>query len=91
MQNGCRAQTGKIRLNIFLLTAGLLCLLWIWRPPPSLGQTWVKRSLLGTSTREYPIAAYQIGNGPIRLAFIGGIHGGYEWNTTLLAYQAIDD
>jgi hypothetical protein len=24
------------------------------------------------------------------MAFIGGIHGGYEWNTTLLAYQAID-
>jgi len=62
----------------------------MWRSPPSLGQTRVKRSVLGTSTREYPIASYQIGNGPIRLAFIGGIHGGYEWNTSLLAYQAID-
>jgi hypothetical protein len=26
----------------------------------------------------------------MRLAFVGGIHGGYEWNTILLAYQAID-
>jgi hypothetical protein len=25
----------------------------------------------------------------VRLAFIGGIHGGYEWNTILLAYHAI--
>lgn len=34
--------------------------------------------------------AYQFGNGPTRLAFIGGIHGGYEWNSILLAYEAID-
>jgi predicted deacylase len=33
---------------------------------------------------------YQLGDGPIRLAFIGGIHGGYEWNTILLAYEVID-
>lgn len=32
---------------------------------------------------------YRIGQGPRRLAFIGGIHGGYEWNTILLAYRAI--
>lgn len=92
-------QTGKTRsesgrkaraLRIFLLTAGVLYLLGMWRSPPSQGQTWFKRNVLGTSTQEYPIEAYQIGNGPIRLAFIGGIHGGYEWNTTLLAYQAID-
>ena len=24
------------------------------------------------------------------MTFIGGIHGGYEWNSTLLAYRAID-
>jgi len=99
MQNGCRDKTGKTRsksgwkvraLSILLLTAGVLCLLGIWRSPPSLGQTRFKRSVLGISTRGYPITSYQIGTGPIRLAFIGGIHGGYEWNTTLLAYQAID-
>jgi hypothetical protein len=99
MKTGFTAKAGKIRpksgrearaLSVFLLTVGVLCLLGIWRSPPSLGQTRVKRSVLGTSTQGFPIEAYQIGNGPIRLAFIGGIHGGYEWNTTLLAYQAID-
>jgi hypothetical protein len=34
--------------------------------------------------------AYRFGNGPRPLIFVGGIHGGYEWNTITLAYQAID-
>jgi len=46
--------------------------------------------LLGHSTGGWPIEAYQFGTGPIHIVFIGGIHGGYEWNTILLAYQAID-
>jgi len=33
---------------------------------------------------------YQIGTGPIHIAFIGGIHGGYEWNTIVLAYEILD-
>jgi predicted deacylase len=45
---------------------------------------------LGYSTQGWPINVYQFGNGPVRLAFVGGIHGGYEWNTILLAYQVID-
>ena len=46
--------------------------------------------MLGNSTLGWPIEAYQFGDGKTRLAFIGGIHGGYEWNTILLAYGAID-
>lgn len=46
--------------------------------------------LLGHSTGGWPIEVYQFGNGPSHFVFIGGIHGGYEWNTILLAYQAID-
>jgi hypothetical protein len=45
---------------------------------------------LGYSTNLNPIEVYQFGNGPERMVFIGGIHGGYEWNTILLAYKAID-
>jgi hypothetical protein len=99
MQHGCTTQAGKPKprsghkaraLSVVLLTVHLLILLGQWHSPPSLAQTWVRRGVLGTSTQGYPIEAYQIGNGPVRLAFIGGIHGGYEWNTTLLAYQAID-
>ncbi len=47
-------------------------------------------TLLGYSTLGWPIEYYQFGSGRFRLVFIGGIHGGYEWNTVLLAYQAID-
>jgi LysM repeat protein len=46
--------------------------------------------LLGYSTLGWPIEYHQFGRGRFRVAFIGGIHGGYEWNTVLLAYQAID-
>lgn len=36
------------------------------------------------------MTSYQFGDGPDQLVFVGGIHGGYEWNTILLAYEAID-
>ncbi|OHB14723.1 MAG: hypothetical protein A2431_01330 [Candidatus Zambryskibacteria bacterium RIFOXYC1_FULL_39_10] len=30
------------------------------------------------------------GNGGKKIVFVGGIHGGYEWNSVLLSYQMID-
>ncbi len=45
---------------------------------------------LGYSTGGLPIESYTFGAGPIRIVFVGGIHGGAEWNTILLAYTAID-
>jgi len=50
----------------------------------------VMPQLLGNSTGGWPIEVFQFGAGPTRLVFVGGIHGGYEWNTILLAYAAID-
>lgn len=47
-------------------------------------------SVIGYSTGGLPIESYTFGDGPTRVAFIGGIHGGTEWNTILLAYTAID-
>lgn len=46
--------------------------------------------IIGHSTGEHPIEVYRFGQGPIRVALIGGIHGGAEWNSILLAYQVID-
>jgi murein tripeptide amidase MpaA len=37
-----------------------------------------------------PLTSFQLNNGPDHIVFIGGIHGGYEWNTIVLAYRAID-
>lgn len=47
-------------------------------------------SIIGLSTGGYPIEVYQYGDGPDSVVLIGGIHGGYEWNTILLAYEFID-
>lgn len=47
-------------------------------------------SSIGTSVEGNDIRAYHFGTGSDELLFVGGIHGGYEWNTALLAYQTID-
>ena len=47
-------------------------------------------TVIGYSTGGLPIESYTFGDGLTRVAFIGGIHGGTEWNTILLAYTAID-
>lgn len=37
---------------------------------------------------DIPIARY--GEGETELLFVGGIHGGYSWNTALVAYELMD-
>lgn len=49
-----------------------------------------KETRLGTSIGGNPIMAFHFGTGTDELLFVGGIHGGYEWNTTLVAYEMID-
>lgn len=44
----------------------------------------------GTSVQGRPLVAYRFNDGPQHIIFVGGIHGGYEWNTITLAYEAID-
>ena len=55
--------------------------------------------IIGTSVEGRKIESYTFlpddgqagGNGTTtHLAFVGGVHGGYEWNSVLLAYQFID-
>ena len=48
------------------------------------------RSPVGSSTQGRLIESYRFGFGTDVIVFVGGIHGGYEWNTILLAYEAID-
>lgn len=49
-----------------------------------------EESVLGTSVEGNNIMAYHFGTGENELLLIGGIHGGYSWNTSLLAYELID-
>ncbi len=45
---------------------------------------------IGKSAGGLDINAYHFGTGSTELVFIGGIHGGYEWNTSLVAFQLMD-
>lgn len=47
-------------------------------------------TVIGKSVQGRNIDAYTYGNGKTRIVFVGGIHGGYEWNTVILAYKFID-
>ena len=47
-------------------------------------------SVIGKAVSGTEIKAYHFGKGDKEVLFIGGIHGGYSWNTALLAYEIID-
>lgn len=46
--------------------------------------------VIGKSVQAKDIVAYHFGTGDTELLFIGGIHGGYSWNTSLVAYELAD-
>lgn len=46
-------------------------------------------TVIGQSVQGRAITAYHFGTGDVEILFIGDIHGGYTWNTALLAYQTI--
>ena len=46
--------------------------------------------IIGTSVQGRKIESYTYGSGTENVVFVGGIHGGYEWNSVLLAYQLMD-
>jgi hypothetical protein len=47
-------------------------------------------SIIGTSVEGRDIMAYHFGTGETELLLVGGMHGGYEWNTVSLAYEFVD-
>ena len=47
-------------------------------------------TVIGTSVEGRNIDAYKYGNGKNYLLLIGGIHGGYEWNSVVLAYRFLN-
>lgn len=48
------------------------------------------RSVLGKTVEGRDIAANYYGNGVKKILFVGGIHGGYSWNTSLVAYELME-
>lgn len=53
-------------------------------PPPGPRGLEIGRSAFGL-----PLEVYTLGQGPKEVVFIGGIHGGFEANTILLAYEMV--
>lgn len=49
-----------------------------------------RQSTIGTSVNGNDISAHHFGNGENEVLFVGGIHGGYSYNTSLLAFELID-
>lgn len=49
-----------------------------------------KYEILGQSVEGRKIESYTYGEGSHKLVFVGGVHGGYEWNSVLLSYQMLD-
>jgi hypothetical protein len=45
---------------------------------------------IGYSLQQRPIMAYRLGYGPSARALIGGLHGGYEWNTVELMTRMVE-
>jgi hypothetical protein len=45
---------------------------------------------IGTSVNGLAIESYRFGFGSESIVLVGGMHGGYEWNTIVLAYEMID-
>ena len=46
--------------------------------------------IIGQSLDGRPIEAYRFGSGLIKRMIVAGIHGGYEWNTTLLMTELMN-
>jgi hypothetical protein len=51
---------------------------------------YMSQTVIGKSVEGRDIVAYHYGNGDDEILFVGGIHGGYEWNTVLVAYMMMD-
>jgi murein DD-endopeptidase MepM/ murein hydrolase activator NlpD len=46
--------------------------------------------VIGHSVQGRPIVAYRVGEGPIKVALVGDIHGEFEANTYTLTHQLLD-
>jgi len=47
-------------------------------------------TVIGKSVQGRDIDAYTYGTGKTHLVFVGGVHGGYEWNSVSVAYKFKD-
>jgi len=89
-------KTVSVIIIMIIIIAGILAFV-IWQNktkivpvPVEIKVTNIQKSIIGLSVQGREIEAYTYGKGNTQLAFVGGIHGGYEWNSVLLAYKFMD-
>jgi hypothetical protein len=91
---GFRPKVWMYALALALIGAGALALLWRTRAEapvvPEAPVESPRREVIGQSVEGRDIEAFTYGDGGTRLLFVGGVHGGYEWNSVLLAYAVMD-
>ncbi len=63
-------------------------------PAPTTGPTTAlttghATNLVGRSAGGRPIESHRLGTGAIDIVIVGGIHGGYEWNSVVLAEELL--
>ncbi len=56
-------------------------------PPPA---PLFSQAVIGRSVEGRVIERFTFGTGSTTLLFVGGVHGGYEWNSIVLAYEFIN-
>lgn len=82
----------------------VFCIWWLWHPTPVVVDTTIPveqtieteptaftQEVIGWSVEGRVIEAFRFGHGDTELLFVGGMHGGYEWNSVILAYAVIDE
>lgn len=85
-------------LLIIILVAGYLLTRSTPEPEPVVVEEtpteemapWPVTATIGSSVEGRDIVAHTFGEGETNILFVGGVHGGYEWNSSLLAYEMID-
>lgn len=58
--------------------------------PPVTEAKDLTKTVIGSSVGEHDIMAYHYGTGTKEILFVGGIHGGYEWNSALVAFELMN-
>ena len=94
MSNNVKILAGLIAATIIFLVV----VLWpesAQVPEPTISEPVVEmvatssQKTMGTSVEGRDIKVFSFGNGDTHLLFVGGVHGGYEWNSIILAEEFI--
>lgn len=91
------SRRAAIILGLLVVIAAGVFSVFVWyknstkvEPPPLIELPTTKYQIIGKSVEGRKIEAYTYGQGTKHLVFVGGIHGGYEWNSVYLAYRFMD-